>query len=269
MANLLGVRQAALMVVCVLAAACCGAFQSPQEKYQKEMECASRLTDAKSIEILARGMFCCEPLPKSIQSLPEARRFYLLRASALAPSAPEPYAQIARSYWDEGNYREALAAFEEEGRREPKPVAALIGKVTMLRLLGEWEAGRNVAEELRAQKAIDGEKVADYLEARLLYDEGKCTEAQNLFEKALARSEKSADFLGETPYTMKDAHFYLAQIRRKSGDPLGGHQEFLLYLKKMSDPDFQLAYKYWVSTFGSDQAKLYDTVEKEWAHVRQ
>ena len=33
-------------------AACCGAFESKEDKYKKEMECALRVTDEKSIEIL-------------------------------------------------------------------------------------------------------------------------------------------------------------------------------------------------------------------------
>ena len=259
----------AAVALLALAMACCGAFQSSEQKYQKEMECASRITDLKSVELLQRGMFCCSPLPKGTDALPEARRYYFLRASILKPSSPDPPTGIARSYWDEGDYRQALKYFDEARERSKEPLAAIIGEVTMHRLLRDFEPAYALVRWIRVQKNIDGEKVAAYLSARLLCDEGKYGEAEPLFEQALKRAERGNDYLGETPYTMKDAHFYLAQIKRKSGDPQGAHEEFLQYLRKMSDPDFQLAYKYWVEKFGSDQALLYDTVEKDWAHVRQ
>lgn len=261
-------RGAAIALLAV-AAACCGAFQSSEEKYQKEMECASRITDGKSVELLQRGMFCCSPLPKGTDALPEARRYYFLRASRLKPSSPDPPIGIARSYWDEGDYAQARNYFDSARELSKNSLAAVIGEVTMYRLLHDPAPAFVWVRWIQTQKNIDGEKVAAYLSARLLYDEGKYEEARPLIEQALKRAEKGNDYLGETPYTMKDAHFYLAQIKRKTGDPLGAHQEFLLYLKKMSDPDFQLAYKYWVEKFGSDQALLYDTVEKDWAHIRQ
>jgi hypothetical protein len=68
---------------------------------------------------------------------------------------------------------------------------------------------------------------------------------------------------------MKDAHLYLAQIALKGGDPQAAYEEFKLYLKKMSDPDFQVFYKYWVEKLGDDQKALYDTLEIEWAWPRQ
>lgn len=257
------------MLVLSSALGCCGAFQSQGDKYKKEMECASRLTDQKSIEILQKGMFCCESVPKEIQDLPEARRFYLLRASALDPSAAEPFEGIAKSYWDDGNYREALKAFEEVRKRTPKPVAAVIGEVTMYRLLSESAPAFELTKWLRVTKGIDGEKVADYLEGRLYYDGGKYEAAEPLLKDALQRAEKGNDFLGDTPYTMKDADFYLAQIKRKTGDPQGAHEYFLKYLKKMGDPDFQIFYAYWVPKIGNDQAQLYDKIESQWARVRQ
>jgi tetratricopeptide (TPR) repeat protein len=252
-----------------LLAGCCGVFQSPEEKYEKEMECASRITDERSVEILSRGTFCCEPLPKGTQGLPEARRFYLNRAWALKPTSADPPLAIAKSYWDEGSYFEGLRHYDAARERMERPLMAVVGEVTMYRLLKNYAEAGAWVRWIRRQKAIDAAKVADYLEARLLYDEGKYAEARPLFESAVARNEKGNDYLGDTPFTMKDARFYLAQIRRKTGDPLGAHEEFLLYLKKMSDPDFQIFYAFWVPKIGSDQAQLYDKIEKEWAHVRQ
>lgn len=266
-------NQAANLGLCLALAgamaACCGAFQSDEKRYQKEMECASRITDGKSVELLQEGMFCCNPLPKGALGLPEARRYYLLRAWALRPASPDPPMAIAKSHWDDGNYREALRYYDAARERSEKPLAAVIGEVTMYRLLRDFPPAYAWVRWIRVQKAIDGEKVAAYLEARLLYDEGKYAEARPLFQKALERSGRGTDFLADTPWTMKDARFYLAQIRRKTGDPQGGHEEFLLYLKQMSDPDFQLFYKYWVEKAGSDQALLYDTIEGQWVHIRQ
>jgi tetratricopeptide (TPR) repeat protein len=262
-------RLAFILVLCAVTAACCGAFQSPEDKYKKEMECASRITSSKSVDLLQRGMFCCAPLPKGCEAMPEARKYYFLRAWGWKPDSSDAPLGVARADWDEGNYGEALRYFDAARERSMAPLTAIIGEVTMYRLLKNYEPAHAWCRWLRVQKSIDGEKVSAYLTARLLYDEGRLDEAGPLFRKALERADKGSGSLGDTPFTMKDTHFYLAQILRKSGDPQGAHQQFLLYLKSMSDPDFQLAYKYWVEKFASDQATLYDTIEREWARIRQ
>ena len=96
-----------LLLALAASGACCGAFESKEERTKKELECALRVTDEKSIEILQKGMFCCEKLPAEVRTLPAARRFYLQRASALSPKDPDPVLQLARSYWDDRNFPEA------------------------------------------------------------------------------------------------------------------------------------------------------------------
>lgn len=251
------------------ATACCGAFQSKEDRYKKEMECALRVTDEKSIEILQRGMFCCEKLPAEVKTLPEARRFYLLRAAAQDPKNPDPVLQIARSYWDDHDYKQALDFFARAKDLSPKPLTAVIGEITMLRLTKDWTQANGLVQWVRDQKAIDSQKVGDYLEARILYDQGKYAEAKPLFESALNRSKSDGDALGDTPYTMKDAYLYLAQIKLKAGDAQGAYGDFKLFLQKMSNPDFQLFYKYWVEKLGNDQPALYDKIESDWASWRQ
>lgn len=258
-----------LFLALAASGACCGAFQSKEERSKKELECALRLTDEKSIEILQKGMFCCEKLPAETRTLPAARRFYLERASVLNPKDPDPVLQIARSYWDDRNFPEALRAFARAKDMGTKPLTAVVGEITMLRCMKRFDEAAPLLAWIRDQKAVDAPKVADYLEARLLYDAGKYAQAKPLFEGALERAKSTGDNLGDSSYTMKDAHLYLAQIALKAGNTQGAYEEFKLYLNKMSDPDFQLFYKYWVEKLGDDQKALYDTLEIEWAWPRQ
>ena len=260
---------AGTLVALALGAGCCRLFQSKEAAYKKEMECALRVTDERSIEILRRGMFCCEPLPKDELTLPAARRFYLERAEALDPNSLEPPAAIAKCYWDEGNYAEALTFFERVRARTDKPLGPAIGEFTMYRLLQQWAKGEELAAWVRLQKGIDAQKAGDYLEGRLLYDEGRFEEARPLLESAARRAEAGGDSLGDTLYTMKDVHLYLAQIRLKAGDAQGAYEDFKLFLKKMTDPQFQTFYAYWLPRIGTDQKGFYDKIENDWAHVRQ
>ena len=248
---------------------CCGLFQSKETRYKKAMECAFRITDERSIEILKKGMYCCEALPPEIRTLPEARRFYLDKALELKPEDPVALDSVARSYWDEGSYGKGLEYFGRVRKVSTSPMSAVIGEVTMLRLLGEWDKAGPDLQWIRAQKGVDGEKIADYLEGRLLYDQGKLKEAEPLFKKAIERAAAGDDYLGRTPYTMRDAHFYLAQIKLKAGDPQGAYEEFKVFLRQMSNPDFQIFYAYWLPILGKDQTAFYEKIEGDWLHVRQ
>lgn len=253
----------------VLFTGCCGLFQSKEARYKKAMECALRISDERSIEILKKGMYCCEALPPEVKTLPEARRFYLDKALALKPDDPEAIEAVARSYWDEGSYEKALAYFGRARKVSPAPMSAVIGEVTMYRLLGQWDEAAPDLAWIRAQKGVDGEKIADYLQARILYDQGKLKEAEPLFQKAIARAEAGDDYLGRTPYTMRDARFYLAQIKLKGGDTQGAYEEFKRFLHQMSNPDFQIFYAYWLPILGKDQTAFYEKIEHDWLHVRQ
>jgi tetratricopeptide (TPR) repeat protein len=259
---------AALAGVLVLTG-CCGLFQSGEARYKKAMECALRVSDERSLEILKKGMYCCAALPPDVRTLPEARRFYLEKALALKPEDPEALESMARSFWDEGSYDKALAHFERLRRASPAPLSAVIGEVTMYRLLGQWDKAGPDLEWIRSQKGVDGEKIADYLEGRLLYDQGKLKEAEPLFRAALEREAAGNDYLGRTPYTMRDARFYLAQIKLKGGDAQGAYEEFKLFLRQMGNPDFQIFYAYWLPILGKDQTAFYQKIEGDWLHVRQ
>jgi tetratricopeptide (TPR) repeat protein len=262
-------KAAAAMAALCLTGACCGLFQSKEERYKKEMECALRVTDNKSIEILQKGMYCCEALPAGAMTLPQARRFYLERALKLNPDSTDAMAAVAKSYWDEGSYPEGLKFYQMLEKKSEKPLSAVIGEYTMYRLMKKWDDAAGRIAWIRQQKAIDAAKVGDYLEGRLLYDEGKYPEALPLLQNAIERANAGDDSLGNTPYTMKDAAFWVAQIKLKGGDPQGAYEAFKEYLHKMADPDFQIFYAYWLPRMGSDQAKFYDTIETQWAHVRQ
>jgi len=263
------VRTATSLVLAAFLSGCCGFLSSEEARYEKNLECAGRITDLKSIEILAKGNFCCDPLPPGIQSLPEARRFYLEKARSLKPDAVEPLLGLGRAYWDEGNYAEAQTCFQLAAPRLDKPIYAEIAAVTMMRLQTRFDEGRALAEKIRSEKGVDGEKVAEYLLGRLDFDAGQILAAQVHFERALRRAEKGDYGLGGTPFTMRDAHFYLALIKHRRGDPQAAYQDFLVFLKKMSDPEFQIFYAYWLPRLKDDQGALLEKIERDWTHVRQ
>jgi tetratricopeptide (TPR) repeat protein len=140
----------------------------------------------------------------------------------------------------------------------------------MERLSGRYAESLTLCDRLREMKGVDADKTADYLEGRVRYEQGQLAEARRLFESALAKAAKNGYGLGPSPYAMRDAWFYLAQLRRKGGDPLGAHEAFKSYLSEMSDPEFQLWYsKKLLPEMGSDQARLYDTIELNWVRERQ
>lgn len=258
-----------ILIPVLLSAGCCGIFHSKERKYKKEMECATRLTDDTSIRILKTGKFCCTALPEKMRTLPEARRFYLLRAWGYKPASFEAPMEIARSYADEQNWSEALRYYDAARSRSGNGLAAVTGEVTMYRLLGKYDEALAWTRWLRTIQGSDGIKVADYMEARCLYDEGKLKEAESLFVEAVKRSEKSGVYIGSTTYTISTSWFYLAQIELKTGDPMAAHRYFLKFLKHMSDPDFQTYYAYWMPRLSSHQADFYDKLENDRIHVMQ
>ncbi len=253
----------------LLFASCCGAFSSRNTKYKKEMECAVRITDAHSIKVMKRGLFCCERLPKKIVSSAAARRFYLFKAWAYKPGSSEAPLEIARSYWDDENYLEALRYYDAARIRAEKPATAVIGEVTMYRLLRKFKPGMAWINWLRRSKCVDALQTANYLEARYLYDQGKYAKAEPLFIEAVKGSKEMGLSLGDTPFSMRDAWFYLAQIRMHRGDPQGAYKYFVIFLKKMADPNFQNYYAYWLPRLGSHQAEFLDKIESDWVHIRQ
>ncbi len=261
---------AAALIGTLVLVGCCGAWKSNSAKYKKQMECATRVTDETSIKILKSGNFCCPALPKDIESVATAQRFYLLRAWGYNPSSPEPPMRIAQSYWEQQNYQQALLYFDAaRARTQGAPIEAVIGEISMYRLLHQFKPGYAWIQWLEHQKGIDAVKVGDYLRARYLYDQGKENEAEPLFKAALKRAEKGDYMLAVQPYTMKDVWFYLAQIKLNAGDPQGAYKDFVTYLKLMSDPDFQMFYNYWMPRLGREQKEFYAKIEHDWVWMRQ
>ncbi len=262
----------ALLLALVFASGlgCCRLFQSDEERYRKALECSERLTSDKSVEILRDGYQCCAPLPETVRDREAAKRFYLEEARALKPAAPEPDAAIGLSYWEGGQFEQALGAYREAARKSSRPFAYRVAVVTMLRLTGRYDEALAEIASLRRLRGVDAEKVADYLQGRVLYEQGRLPEAAVAFQRALAGAEKTGSFLGPSPYTMQDAWFYTAQIRRKTGDPLGGHEAFKAYLAAMHNPEFQTWYaNTLLPRHGADQAGLYDAIEENWVRERQ
>ena len=250
--------------------ACCGLFQSKDARYKKYMECAERLTSDKSMELLHQGYACCEKLPTALSGREAAKRFYLEKARALKPEAPEPYAAIGLSYWEGGDFAHALEAYQEAAKRTDRPFAFLVAEAAMMRLCGRYDEGLRLAGDIAKMRGVDGEKAAAYLSGRMFYEGGRLQDARASFERAIALAEKSGYFLTPSPYTMVDAWFYMAQIRLKGGDAQGAYNDFKVYLSKMTNPEFQLWYtEKLLPRYGAGQKGLYDSIEENWVRERQ
>lgn len=262
-------RAGGVAVLCAAALSCCRFPFSTEGRYRREMTCAERVSDEKSLEILRRGAFCCEPLPPAVASLPEARRFYYERALALKPGEAAPLLGLGRALWEGGDYEGALEVYRKAKGRLERPIYAEIGAFTMLRLLRRFDEGRGLAEEIRREKGVDGAKVAEYLLGRLEYDAGNYGAAEGHLREALERAARGGYGLGGTPFSMKDAHLYLALVLQKKGDAPGAYREFLAFHRKMSDPEYQIFYAYWLPRLEKDQGALLEKIETEWAHLRQ
>lgn len=263
------VRLGMVMVLSAAAVSCCRFPLSKEGRYRREMTCAERISDEKSVEILKKGAFCCEPLPPAVNGLPAARRFYYERALALEPNEVPPLLGLGRAMWEAGDYEGGLEAYRKAEGLLDRPIYAQIGAFTMLRLLGRFDEGRALAERIRREKGVDGPKMAEYLLGRLEYDAGNLEAAEGHFRAALERASLQNYGLGGTPFTMKDAHLYLALILEKRGDAQGAYREFLAFHRKMSDPEYQLFYAYWLPRLEKDQGALLQKIETEWAHLRQ
>lgn len=266
-------RAAALLSLSLglaLALGCCGLFQAKEERYKKYMECADRLSLDRAIPYLQKGQFCCEKLPPGYTSKEPARRFYLEKARDLRPESPEPYDELGRSYWFEGKFAEAESAYAAAAERAARPFSQRVIQCAMQRIQKRYDAALETAATVRASGEEDSEKAALYLEARVRYEQGRLPEAREGFSAALALADSSGYRLRPSPYVMRDAWFYMAQIRLKGGDPAGAHEDFKKFLEKTGDPDFQAWYGgKLLPMLGTDQPLLYDTIESDWVRERQ
>lgn len=260
----------ALAAALALSLGCCGLFDSKEERFKKYFECADRLTVDRAIPYLEKGQFCCERLPAGYTSREAARRFYLEKARDLRPEAPEPYDEIGRSYWFEGRFADAEGAYALAAERAARPFPQRVILCAMQRIQKKYDAALATAAAVRATGEPDAEKAALYLEARIRYEQGRLEEAREGFTRALALAEVSGYRLRPSPYVMRDAWFYMAQIRLKGGDPQGAHEDFSRFLEKTGDPDFQSWYGGKIlPMLGTDQPLLYDTIESDWVRERQ
>lgn len=254
------IRSAASLLLgsTLLLTGCCeNPFRGKEARYKKYLECADYLTVDRALDLMKKGSSCCEKVPAETKTREEARRFYLAKALALKPESPQPYDEMAISYWYDRQFAKAEEYFAKAAERTPRPLAQHIMRCNMQRLTARFDEALATSAHLRASSERDGEKAAEYLEGRIWYERGDLPAAKGHFEKALSLAgEKGFRFAG-TPYSMRDAWFYMAQIRFKSGDPLGAHEAFKRFLEKMGDPEFQAWYgKELLPLLGTDQQLL-------------
>ena len=241
----------------------------PDAEYKRQMKCADRISNEKSVQIAKVAKFGCDPLPSSAETPAQARRFYLQKAWGAKPDAWEPAIAIAQSYWEEADFRRALDHFNAARERAPKELSPVIGMITMFRLLGEYQSALDWSAWLSGHKAIDAVKVSSYLEGRIYYEMGDLKRARPLLESAIARADSGDYYLGGSVFTMRDADFFLAQIYFKGGDSKKADEHFRRYVKMVHDPDFMAYMELVFEKIGGDQARLYSEIEKNWVHGRQ
>lgn len=259
-----------LAATLVLSGCCENPFKGKEGRYRKYLECADHLTVDRAVDLMKRGAFCCEKVPLAVKGREEARRFYLEKALALKPESPEPYNELAISYWYNGQFAKAAELFSQAAERSPRPFSQQIVLCDMQRLCGRFNEALATAQKIRASSEPEAEKAAEYLEGRISYERGDLAAAKTHFEKAIALAGEKGFRFNSTPYAMRDSWFYIAQIRLKSGDPLGAHEAFKIFLEKTGDPDFQAWYgKELLPLLGTDQQLLYDTIESDWVRERQ
>ena len=262
-------RFAALAATFLLVLVGCSLLETKKQVYKRCMKCADRAQGAMGIQILKRGEFGCEPLPASVSTSAQARRFYFEEAWKAQPSRSEAPLGIAMTWWEEGDYARALGYFESVRERRPQDPSATIGLVTMYRLLGRFPEAMAWAVWVEGLKGLDGRKISVYLRGRIFFEEKRYDEAGPLLEEALQRAEKTGFFLGKTGFTMVDAEFYLAQIAVRKGDLKKADSLFRAYVKRNHDPDFADYVRLIFARGSQDQRAMYDEIESCWVRQRQ
>jgi tetratricopeptide (TPR) repeat protein len=262
-------RFAVLVVLFLLALIGCSLLETKKQVYRRCMKCADRAHGAMGISILKRGEFGCEPLPASVSTPAQARRFYYEAAWKAQPSRSEAPLGIAMTWWEEGDYTRALGYFESARERRPQDPSAAVGLVTMYRLLGRYPEAMAWAVWAESLKGMDGRKVSVYLRGRIFFEEKRYDEAEPLLEEALRRAEKTGFFLGKTGFTMVDTEFYLAQVAVRKGDLKKADSLFRAYVKRNHDPDFADYVRLVFARGSQDQRAMYDEIESCWVRQRQ
>jgi tetratricopeptide (TPR) repeat protein len=247
----------------------CRLFETRGQAYKRCMECADRANSERAIVVLKVGEFGCTRLPAQVKTPGQARRFYLEEAWKAAPMKADAPVAIAMTYWDEQDFARAREYFEAARERDPQNLSAVIGLISMDRLLGNYSEAMGWAVWIEGLRGVDGKKISPYLRGRILFDEKRYDEAEPLLNDALQRTEGTGFFLGKTGFSMVDAEFYLAEIAIRKGQREKADKLFRSYVKRNHDPDFANYIQLVFSRGVQAQLAMYDEVESCWVRTRQ
>lgn len=255
----------------VLSFGCCLDLGNKEKKFKKRVLCAHRVNNDNSLYILKNGAFCCPKLPQEINDLTSAKAFYFQKALEIDPQRADGWASLGQTYWDGLRFKEAADSFKKALDLSPKTITFIVALNSLYRIMGQFDESQKYLNLLESLDFQDKEKTISYLKGKLLYEEKEYDEALKNFGKAkdLLEKENPSHFLSNTPYTINDLYFYLAQIYLKKKELQKAHTHFLIFLEKEKHPDFVAIYQKSLDETAGEQILLYDDIEEKWAKTRQ
>lgn len=262
---------AAIFFLLFLILGCCFDFGDREKKFKKRVLCAHRVNNENSLYILKNGAFCCPKLPADINDLTSARAFYLKKALEIDPQRVDGWASLGQTYWDGWRFKEAIESYKKAFELSPDTISFIIALNSLCRIVGDFKESEKYLSLLEKKDFPDKEKTVSYLKGKLLYEEKNYDEALKKLERAkeLLENKSPSHFLSNTPYTINDIYFYLAQLYLKKNEPQKAHEHFLVFIQKERHPDFVDIYTKSLQDTAGEQLLLYDEIEEKWAKTRQ
>ena len=260
-----------VILISFLSLGCCLDLGNKETKFKKRVLCAHRVNNDNSLYILKNGAFCCPKLPEEINDITSAKAFYFKKALEIDPKRVDGWASLGQTYWDGFRFKEAAESFKKALELSPKTTTFIVALNSLYRITGQFDESQKYLDLLESLDFQDKEKTISYLRGKLLYEKKEYDTAQKNLERAkeLLETESPSHFLSNTPYTINDVYFYLAQIYLKKNELQKAHTHFLIYLEKERHPDFVAIYQKALDETAGEQILLYDDIEEKWAKTRQ
>ncbi len=264
-------KLAAILSLLFLFTGCCFDFGDKEKKFKKRVLCAHRVNNDNSLYILKNGAFCCPKLPEEINDLTSARAFYYKKALEIGPERVDGWASLGQTYWDGWKFKEAIEAYKMAQKLSPNTISFIIALNSLCRITKDFKGSEEYLSLLQKIDFPDKEKTVCYLKGKLLYEKKEYDESLKFLEKAkeLLESKSPSHFLSNSPYTINDIYFYLAQLYLKKNELQKAHEHFLVFIQKEQHPDFVDIYKKSLQETAGEQILLYDDIEDKWARTHQ
>lgn len=260
-----------IYILIILTLGCCLDVGNKEKKFKKRILCAHRVNNDNSLYILKNGAFCCPKLPQEIKDITSAKAFYLKKALEIDPERVDGWAALGQTYWDGFLFNEAIEPFKKALELSPNSISYTIALTSLYRITKNFDESEKYILLLESIDFPDKDKTVSYLKGKLLYEGKNYDESLKYFEKAkeLLENESSSHFLSNTPYTINDLYFYLAQLYFKKNELQKAHENFLIYIQKERHPVFGAIYEKALEETAGEQILLYDEIEEKWARMHQ